>query len=110
MPGSGWGETESSGLAAGEAGYHRVVPSSSTRPEKRLDEKRRRRERAAALRGRVLHVPELAMPVVVTYHPSAVLRAGEERERRRAELADDLELARASARPVRRGVETASRG
>ena len=50
------------------------------------------------------------MPVVVTYHPSAVLRAGEERERRRAELVDDLALARATARPARRGVETASRG
>ena len=66
--------------------------------------------RVTALRGRVLDVPELAMPVVVTFHPSAVLRAGEERERRRAELVDDLALARATARPARRGVETASRG
>jgi len=238
MPGSAWGKTEGHGLAAGEPGYHPVVPSSSTRPDKRLDEKRRearacrrcdlwrdstrvvfgegpvparvmlvgeqpgdvedrrgvpfvgpagkllrellgevglrerdtyltnavkhfkwqpkgtrrihdtpnwtevsacdvwlraelalvrpkvlvclgrtatqallgRDARVTALRGRVLDVPELAMPVVVTFHPSAVLRAGEERERRRAELVDDLALARATARPARRGVETASRG
>ena len=70
----------------------------------------RRDARVTALRGRVLDVPELPMPVVVTFHPSAVLRAGEQRRRRRAELADDLELARAVARPARRGVETASRG
>jgi hypothetical protein len=50
------------------------------------------------------------MPVVVTFHPSAVLRAGKERRQRRTELAEDLELARAVARPARRGVETASRG
>jgi DNA polymerase len=66
--------------------------------------------RVTALRGRVLDVPELAMPVVVTFHPSAVLRAGDERRRRRAELAMDLELARTVVRPARRGVETAARG
>jgi DNA polymerase len=66
--------------------------------------------RVTALRGRLLDVPELAMPVVVTLHPSAVLRAGDERRRRRAELVDDLELARVSARRARRGVETGARG
>ena len=66
--------------------------------------------RVTALRGRVLDVPELTMPVVVTFHPSAVLRAGDERRRRRAELAEDLALARAVARPARRGVEIAARG
>jgi hypothetical protein len=30
----------------------------------------------------------------VTIHPSAVLRAGEDRDARRAELREDLELAR----------------
>jgi len=69
-----------------------------------------RAARVTALRGRVLDVPELTMPVVVTFHPSAVLRAGDERRQRRAELAEDLELARTVARPVRRGVETASHG
>jgi len=66
--------------------------------------------RVTALRGRLLDVPELPMRVVVTFHPSAVLRAGEERHRRRAELAEDLALAGAAARPSRRGVETAARG
>jgi DNA polymerase len=66
--------------------------------------------RVTALRGRVLDVPELAMPVVVTLHPSAVLRAGEERKLRRAELAEDLALAAASVRRARRGVETAAQG
>ena len=40
--------------------------------------------RVTALRGRVLDVPELTMPVVVTFRPSAVLRAGDERRRLRA--------------------------
>jgi hypothetical protein len=66
--------------------------------------------RVTALRGRLLEVPELPMAVVVTFHPSAVLRAGEERQRRRAELAEDLALAVVAARPSRRGVETAARG
>ena len=66
--------------------------------------------RVTALRGRLLDLPELPMPVVVTLHPSAVLRAGEDRQRRRAELAEDLALASAAAQPVRRGVETAARG
>jgi uracil-DNA glycosylase len=42
----------------------------------------------------VLEVPEVEMPVVVTLHPSAVLRAGERRHERRAELVDDLTLVR----------------
>ena len=66
--------------------------------------------RVTALRGRVLDVPELSMPVVVTLHPSAVLRAGGARKVRRAELAEDLALAAASVRPARRGVETAAPG
>jgi uracil-DNA glycosylase family protein len=67
--------------------------------------------RVTALRGRFLDVPELSMPVVVTLHPSAVLRAGEERKLRRAELAEDLALAAASVRGAQhRGVETAAPG
>jgi len=66
--------------------------------------------RVTALRGRLLTVPELEMPVVVTLHPSAVLRAGDQRERRREELSQDLALAGAAARPARRGVKAAFRG
>jgi uracil-DNA glycosylase family protein len=69
-----------------------------------------REARVTALRGRLLTVPELAMPVVVTLHPSAVLRAGDERRQRRKELAQDLALARASARPARRRVKAAPSG
>jgi hypothetical protein len=36
---------------------------------------------------------ETGTPVMVTIHPSAVLRAGNERETRREELRIDLELA-----------------
>ena len=53
--------------------------------------------RVGALRGRLLDVPDLEMPVVVTLHPSAVLRAGAARDERRLELAHDLELACAAA-------------
>jgi uracil-DNA glycosylase len=42
----------------------------------------------------VLETPEVEMPVVVTLHPSAVLRAGERRDERRAELVEDLALVR----------------
>jgi DNA polymerase len=50
--------------------------------------------RVTRLRGSVLEPPELDVPVVVTLHPSAVLRAGERRRERRAELVDDLTLVR----------------
>jgi len=53
-----------------------------------------RRARVTRLRGSVLEVSEVEMPVVVTLHPSAVLRAGERRRERRAELVDDLVLVR----------------
>jgi DNA polymerase len=48
--------------------------------------------RVGALRGRP-HALSPGMRGVVTLHPSAVLRAGEEREERRAELLSDLVLA-----------------
>jgi DNA polymerase len=51
-----------------------------------------RSARVTQLRGSVLEVPEVEVPVVVTLHPSAVLRAGERRRERRAELVDDLTL------------------
>ena len=69
-----------------------------------------REARVTALRGRLLTVPELTMPVVVTLHPSAVLRAGDERQERRAELAHDLGLAGASALSPRRGVKAGAGG
>jgi DNA polymerase len=53
-----------------------------------------RSARVTRLRGSVLEVSEVEMPVVVTLHPSAVLRAGERRRERRAELVDDLVLVR----------------
>lgn len=49
-----------------------------------------RSARVNALRGSVLDLPEIEVPVVVTLHPSAVLRAGERRRERRAELVEDL--------------------
>lgn len=49
--------------------------------------------RIGALRGRKLETRD-GVPALVSIHPSAVLRAGEERETRRAELLEDLELAR----------------
>ena len=72
-----------------------------------------RSARVGALRGRVLEIPELGAPaVVVTLHPSAVLRAGERRDERRAELVADLELVRSVLDGVagRRGVQTADVG
>jgi uracil-DNA glycosylase len=55
-----------------------------------------------ALRGQV-HELSPSLRAVVTLHPSAVLRAGEARDERRAELRDDLELAAEAleASPVR---------
>jgi DNA polymerase len=53
-----------------------------------------RSARVNRLRGSVLEVPEVEVPVVVTLHPSAVLRAGERRHERRAELVEDLSLVR----------------
>ena len=50
--------------------------------------------RVGKLRGRILAIETTGTPVIVTIHPSAVLRAGEEREPRRAELATDLAFAR----------------
>jgi uracil-DNA glycosylase len=52
--------------------------------------------RVGALRGRPLEL-DGGTPAIVTLHPSAVLRADAERELRRAELLEDLELARATA-------------
>jgi uracil-DNA glycosylase family protein len=49
--------------------------------------------RVGKLRGRRLEL-ETGHPALVTMHPSAVLRAGEDRKLRRAELLQDLELAR----------------
>jgi uracil-DNA glycosylase len=51
-----------------------------------------RNARVGAFRGQVLTL-ETGTPVMVTIHPSAVLRAGDERETRREELKSDLELA-----------------
>jgi uracil-DNA glycosylase len=45
------------------------------------------------LRGQRLEL-ESGQPALVTLHPSAVLRAREERDARRAELLSDLKLAR----------------
>ncbi len=53
-----------------------------------------RSARVTKLRGSVLSVPEVEVPVIVTLHPSAVLRAGERRRERRAELVQDLTLVR----------------
>jgi hypothetical protein len=53
-----------------------------------------RQARVNALRRTAHRVPGLDAQVVVTIHPSAVLRAGERRHERRAELLADLELIR----------------
>ena len=53
-----------------------------------------RSARVTALRGSVLDRPEVDVPVVVTLHPSAVLRAGDQRDERRAELVEDLTIVR----------------
>ena len=61
--------------------------------------------RVNALRGSVLRDPDVGVPVLVTIHPSAVLRAGDRRTERRAELASDLALVRTTlddATPRRR--------
>jgi DNA polymerase len=49
--------------------------------------------RVGALRGSPVELPG-GEPALVTIHPSAVLRAGEDRDALRAELREDLELAR----------------
>ena len=49
--------------------------------------------RVGVLRGRRLEL-EAGTPALVTTHPSAVLRAGQERAERRAELLSDFRLAR----------------
>ncbi len=54
-----------------------------------------RSARVGTLRGQVL-VLENSTPALVTIHPSAVLRAGDDREARKDELRADLELARAA--------------
>ena len=54
-----------------------------------------RAARVNRLRGSVLEPEEVNVPVVVTLHPSAVLRAGDQRHQRRAELVEDLGLVRA---------------
>lgn len=71
-----------------------------------------RQARVTRLRGRALEVPDLDAAVVVTFHPSAVLRAGDAREERRAELVADLELVRATLEGASqpRRVGTAGRG
>jgi DNA polymerase len=52
-----------------------------------------RSARVGELRGQRLEL-ESGQPALVTLHPSAVLRAREERDARRAELLSDLKLAR----------------
>jgi DNA polymerase len=56
--------------------------------------------RVGQLRGRVLELED-GRPAIVTLHPSAILRAGEERDVRRAELLADLVLARDTAAAAR---------
>ena len=51
-----------------------------------------REARIGALRGQELEIRD-GLPALVSIHPSAVLRAGDERAARRAELLEDLELA-----------------
>jgi DNA polymerase len=62
-----------------------------------------REARVTALRGRVLDVPELEEPVLVTIHPSAVLRAGERRREMRRQLVSDLAVARDALLAIRQG-------
>jgi uracil-DNA glycosylase len=54
-----------------------------------------RSARIGQLRGQQLALED-GTPALVTLHPSAVLRAREDRDARRAELLEDLELARAT--------------
>ena len=56
--------------------------------------------RVGKLRGTRLEL-EGGMPALVTMHPSAILRAGADRELRRNELVADLELARGLLREIR---------
>jgi uracil-DNA glycosylase family protein len=60
-----------------------------------------RQARVGAMRGERLRL-ETGEPAFVTIHPSAVLRAGEDRQQRRAELLADLELARKTFVTLRR--------
>lgn len=57
-----------------------------------------REARVTALRGRVLEPEGLELRTVVTFHPSAILRAGERRREMRAGLAADLVVARDALR------------
>lgn len=67
--------------------------------------------KVTALRGRVIEVPEVELPVIVTLHPSAVLRAGDRRDERRAELTHDLRLVKTTLEELRAGgVATAAQG
>ena len=67
--------------------------------------------KVTALRGQVIEVPEVDLPVIVTLHPSAVLRAGDRRDERRAELTHDLALVRTTLEELRAGgVATAAQG
>lgn len=56
--------------------------------------------RVGALRGRTVML-ENGLPGLVTIHPSAVLRAGDERDVRRAELLEDLSRAQDLLRELR---------
>jgi DNA polymerase len=64
-----------------------------------------RSARVRALRGSPVELPS-GLPALVTIHPSAVLRAGEDRAARRRELLADLELARETL--ARQGSKVAS--
>jgi uracil-DNA glycosylase len=64
--------------------------------------------RVTALRGRVLEPTELGVPVLVTLHPSAVLRGGERRDELRTQLGADLVVARDALQG--RGVESRRHG
>ena len=67
--------------------------------------------KVTALRGQVIEVPEVELPVIVTLHPSAVLRAGDRRDERRAELTHDLQLVKTTLEERRAGgVATAAHG
>ena len=58
--------------------------------------------RVTRLRGRILEDTGLPCPVVVTIHPSAVLRGGERRDELRRQLVQDLALAAGATRANRR--------
>jgi uracil-DNA glycosylase len=65
-----------------------------------------RSARVGQLRGELVALED-GTPTLVTIHPSAVLRAGDERELRRAELLADLELARDSLASLGQASKTA---